>query len=326
MSPVRKLVATGLATAMFVPVFAFAQTTSTSSIQMLLDSIKALQAQIIGLQQQQQTLVQQQRKDVVQLIKTLKEGSSGDDVKALQALLAADPEIYPDGIVSGFFGRLTAQAVKRFQKKHGLEQVGNVGPRTLKLLNELFGLHGLKWEFGASTIATSTRPHDDDEDDDRNERRDRVPCFINPAGNIVPLGWFRKGDDDNRGRGSNGDRGKRNDRWIVRPCAGTGTTTPPVVDTTAPVISGAAVSNIATTSATVSWTTNENATGKVYYSTVSPVNLGTALTMSSGSLTTGHSFGLTILSASTTYFYVLESKDAANNTATTPAQSFTTTN
>ncbi len=325
MSPVKKLVATGLVTTMFMPVFAFAQTTSTSSIQVLLDSIKALQAQIVSLQQQQNALIKEQRQDVVRLIKTLKEGSSGDDVKALQALLAADPEIYPDGVVSGFFGRLTAQAVKRFQKKHGLEQVGNVGPRTLKLLNELFGLHGLKWEFGTS-IATSTRPHDDDGDDDRDDRRDRMPCFINPAGNIVPLGWFRKGDDDNRGRGSNGDRGKRNDRWIVRPCAGAGTTTPPVVDAAAPIISGATVSNIATTSATVSWTTNEAATGKVYYATTLPVNLGTALTMSSGSLTTGHSFGLTSLSASTTYFYVLESKDAANNTATIPTQSFTTTN
>jgi peptidoglycan hydrolase-like protein with peptidoglycan-binding domain len=308
---------------LFLPVFAFAQT-SSSSITTLLEQIKALQAQMVALQQQQKTLVQQQQTNVISLIKTLKEGSSGDDVKALQALLAADSSIYPEGIVSGVFGRLTGEAVKRFQKKHGLDPVGNVGPRTMKLLNELFGKHGMKWELGTST-ATSTRPHFED----RKEVRDRMPCFVNPAGNAVPLGWFRKGDDDNRGRGSNGERGERNDRWVVRPCPGGATSTPPVsppADTTGPIISGAAVSGVATTSSTVSWTTNEAATSKVYYSTTSPVNLGTALTMSNGSLTTGHSFGLTSLSASTTYFYVLESKDAANNTATTSSSSFTTTN
>src|SRR3989344_1357588 len=47
-------------------------------------------------------------------------GMKGDDVLRLQALLASDKEIYTEGTVSGYFGNLTAQAVKRFQTKYKL--------------------------------------------------------------------------------------------------------------------------------------------------------------------------------------------------------------
>src|SRR6185437_15076597 len=65
----------------------------------------------------------------------LQRGAKGDAVKLLQALLAADPTIYPEGLVTGNYGALTAAAVARFQKKHGLDQVGNVGPKTLRELD-----------------------------------------------------------------------------------------------------------------------------------------------------------------------------------------------
>ncbi|MFH1956696.1 MAG: peptidoglycan-binding domain-containing protein, partial [Patescibacteria group bacterium] len=62
-----------------------------------------------------------------------------DDVKRLQELLASDSEIYPEGIISGWFGQLTRKAVMAFQKKYGIEQVGIVGPQTRAKLNEIFG-------------------------------------------------------------------------------------------------------------------------------------------------------------------------------------------
>ena len=86
---------------------AFAQ---TSAVQTLLDQIKQLEQQIIQLRQQQQQAL-------TSLVATLTQGTSGDQVKVLQAILAADAEIYPEGKITGFFGPLTAQAVKRFQKK-----------------------------------------------------------------------------------------------------------------------------------------------------------------------------------------------------------------
>ena len=122
----RQLAVTTIAASVLLPVFAFAET-STSTIATLLEQIKTLQAKIVELQKQQQTLVNTQRENVATLLKTLKEGASGDDVKILQALLAADLDIYPEGVISGFYGRLTALAVKRFQKKHGIDQAGRVG-------------------------------------------------------------------------------------------------------------------------------------------------------------------------------------------------------
>src|SRR3989344_3619659 len=70
-------------------------------------------------------------------------GMKGDDVLRLQALLASDKEIYPEGTVSGYFGNLTAQAVKRFQTKYKLPSIGRVGPATRAKLAEIFSLKTL---------------------------------------------------------------------------------------------------------------------------------------------------------------------------------------
>ncbi|KPJ56029.1 hypothetical protein AMJ49_05910, partial [Parcubacteria bacterium DG_74_2] len=43
----------------------------------------------------------------------------------------------PEGLVTGYFGPLTKNAVKRFQKIAGIEQVGVVGPKTSARINEL---------------------------------------------------------------------------------------------------------------------------------------------------------------------------------------------
>ena len=74
------------------------------------------------------------------IVKDLARGSRGDEVKALQQMLAADKDIYPDGLVSGYYGALTAAAVKKFQARYGLPQVGRVGPLTRQKLTEVYGL------------------------------------------------------------------------------------------------------------------------------------------------------------------------------------------
>lgn len=66
-------------------------------------------------------------------------GMSSDDVLRLQALLASNKEIYPEGLVTGYYGSLTREAVRRFQAKYGLAQVGRVGPQTRAKLDEVFG-------------------------------------------------------------------------------------------------------------------------------------------------------------------------------------------
>ena len=62
-------------------------------------------------------------------------GMSGRDVTALQIFYAADSAIYPEGLITGYYGLLTQAATKRFQKKNNLEAVGRVGPITLSVLN-----------------------------------------------------------------------------------------------------------------------------------------------------------------------------------------------
>lgn len=71
--------------------------------------------------------------------KNLKIGDRNDDVTILQELLARDSSIYPEGTISGLFGPATQRAVKRFQAKYGISQLGSVGPQTRAKLQEVFG-------------------------------------------------------------------------------------------------------------------------------------------------------------------------------------------
>ncbi len=71
------------------------------------------------------------------LNRSLALGRRGDDVRTLQKYLAQDPEIYPEGLATGFFGRLTEKAVRNFQTKYGIDPVGVVGPITRAKLREL---------------------------------------------------------------------------------------------------------------------------------------------------------------------------------------------
>lgn len=82
----------------------------------------------------------------------LKFGSSGDDVKLLQKILASDPALYPEGLVTGFFGSLTELAVKRLQAKLKIEQVGAVGPQTLARINEILALAGVTGDIPADLL------------------------------------------------------------------------------------------------------------------------------------------------------------------------------
>jgi peptidoglycan hydrolase-like protein with peptidoglycan-binding domain len=65
--------------------------------------------------------------------KDLKLGSQGDDVTELQNRLTQEG-VY-SGPITGYFGPLTVAGVKAYQAKHGISQVGTVGPLTRAQLN-----------------------------------------------------------------------------------------------------------------------------------------------------------------------------------------------
>jgi len=98
--------------------------------------------------------------------KALWKGMRNDEVKKLQELLASDPSVYPEGIVTGYFGPLTEKAVQRFQKKYGIVSSGTpdttgyglVGPRTLAKLSEIFGGAAVG-ASSAGTAAESRQPN-----------------------------------------------------------------------------------------------------------------------------------------------------------------------
>lgn len=69
------------------------------------------------------------------LTRQLEIGMRGSDVSTLQTFLAADNTIYPQGLVTGYFGSLTKSAVSNFQARNNIATVGRVGPITLAAIN-----------------------------------------------------------------------------------------------------------------------------------------------------------------------------------------------
>ena len=283
---------------------ALAQTASSTTdiIQSLLNQIQQLQQQLNQLQQQKQQVISN-------LVSTMSQGSSGDQVKVLQALLAMDLGVYPEGKITGFFGQLTANAIKRYQKKHGLPQVGVVGPKTLKKLNEELRDNPIAWESASSTQSTSTAGEAG--------KGEKHPCAIVPPGHLIAPGWLRK---------------QGGERPIVPTCQtlppgiwnklqGTSTsTTTSTVDVVPPVISGVTVS-ASTSSVTVGWATNEPATSQVLYGVTTALGLSTGF---DSTLVANHSQSISGLTPNTAYYYVVQSKDASGNLASSVQQSFTT--
>lgn len=97
-------------------------------------------------------------------------------------------------------------------------------------------------------------------------------------------------------------------------------------DTTAPSITNLSAIPTGTSSAVISWNTNEPADSLIEYGTAPNALVSRA---SSTSLVVSHEITLTGLNAETTYYYKVTSKDLANNSTTFPASgespsSFTT--
>jgi hypothetical protein len=113
----------------------------------------ALKAQILVIQQQiaslqeQLLVLSQGQVSCLAITESLKIKSQGPAVKCLQKFLKQQGQaIYPEGLITGYFGELTELAVKRFQEKYkdeilkplGMEIAsGVVGPSTRAKINQL---------------------------------------------------------------------------------------------------------------------------------------------------------------------------------------------
>ena len=112
------------------PIAASAATTAElqAQAQALLAQVRALQAQYSG------NAGTATAGACPNLTRSLSRGISGNDVLRLQTFLARDPFIYPEAVLSGYFGPLTERAVQRWQVKFGVISSGPgygiAGPRT----------------------------------------------------------------------------------------------------------------------------------------------------------------------------------------------------
>ena len=115
--------------------FAFSFTAKAVTVEELQAQIQALLAQVAALQAQ----LGGATTGGVCFNVDLKYGMTSDEVKKLQTQLKLDPTVYPEGLVTGYFGPLTLKAVKAFQTKYGITPVsGFVGPLTRAKLNALY--------------------------------------------------------------------------------------------------------------------------------------------------------------------------------------------
>jgi hypothetical protein len=106
----------------------------------------------------------------------------------------------------------------------------------------------------------------------------------------------------------------------ARPALWSGGSAPP--PPTGPSISSVGATNVATSSATINWTTNVASDSRVEYGATTSYG---QITPTNSALVTSHSMGLTSLVSGTTYHYRVRSSDSSGNAATSGDFTFTTT-
>jgi hypothetical protein len=193
-------------------------------------------------------------------------GARNANVTSLQQFFATMPSIYPEGLVTGYFGALTRAAVMRFQVQQGIVSsgtaattgYGRVGPTTLARINSLMA--------GGVPIPS-------------------------PTGDVSGPSMFMQFNP-----------------------------------------------TLTSTTAVFNWTTNESATGRVYYST-SPLQMnegdinGNGFAVTSGQLgsydgiaRTSHTSTLSGLQPNTLYYYTIVGTDLNGNVSIIgPNSTFRTT-
>lgn len=293
-----------------------------AQVQNLLAQVAVLQTELAAAQKEVVSVKQE-----LALTRALAFGSKGKDVSDLQEFLKNFPDIYPEGLITGFFGHATEKAVKRLQEKHGLSSVGIVGPRTREKLHGLFSEHRGR---GHGELFVK-HGDDNDDDDDENDDDDDGHVFASSTVGMAKIVMCHKPKHKHGGKTitiavpalrahiAHGDTS-----GACRGGGGAGTTTP---DTTAPVISNVSASAITAGSAVIRWNTNENADSTVWYGLTNPLDIASttiATKITNALLGMSHEIHLSGLTASTTHFYVVGSKDASGNQATSSQASFTT--
>lgn len=341
---------------------AFAATSTDQLIAQLQAQIADLTAKLNALKKAQADVknTQQNIDGTLGLINNLGEGMTGDQVKQLQAALALDPSIFPKSMISGYYGKYTRDAVKKYLKKHGHDSCFEYKWDKKR-----------GWRFNQSN-RSECRKGDNDRDDrgGRGHGTTTPPTTDTTApviSSITVTGISTTGATINwstnevatskiytsttspvstssatwtdsalllaHGVNLVGLSTSTTYYYVIeatdaasnKTLSAQGTfVTAAAPDVTAPVLSSIVGNATGSTTANVAWSTNESANSKVFYGTTNPLVLSSASSTADASLVLSHSMNLSGLMGSTTYYAIVTSSDVANNTATSSQISFTT--
>jgi len=315
---IKHLLGTGLLVLAFLTGInaprAQAQENQQQTASDLLTQISLLRERLANLQSQQ-VAVKQDLQAAVQISRTLTVGMSGDDVTELQKLLASDSAIYPEALVTGYYGPLTVSAVKRFQGRFGIDQVGVVGPVTRVTVNQLFKNRDKDTSDSDSVFKTISVTGKNLSDVDSSEFATGtvgvLVCHM-PPGNKDAKHTIAVGGSAIQAHLNHGD--------TLGTC-----------DNDSDIISPKIISvriSVASTSATIAWETDELSNSTVWYSTQSDFAINDSDTQkemeSENSFVMSHSVELEGLTAGTKYYFVISSKDKFGNETRSSESSFTT--
>ncbi len=132
------IVSAGALGSVAIPVYAQSTMSLEARIQALLAQIQELTAQITRLREQQVEEIGSgdlnRHRICAVLARDLARGSRGEEVRAMQEYLSGEG-LFPSS-ATGFFGPLTEQAVRLWQEREGLPNVGIFGPRSRARLME----------------------------------------------------------------------------------------------------------------------------------------------------------------------------------------------
>lgn len=127
----------------------------TSLINRILDDIRSLQKEVEVLEVEVKEEKEIQRTDIRvslycptlsrNLYLGINDSAVGGEVTELQKFLAEDSDVYPEGLITGYFGSLTEKALKRWQAKYNVVSSGSpnttgygvVGPKTRDKIQEV---------------------------------------------------------------------------------------------------------------------------------------------------------------------------------------------
>jgi Putative peptidoglycan binding domain len=104
--------------------------TTTPAVSSTIAGLMAQLAKLTTLYNELRAKIMGTQAEIKELRADIRAGMTDADIKTIQELLASDPTIYPKGLVTGYFGPMTTEAIKKFQMKNGLEVTGEVNAET----------------------------------------------------------------------------------------------------------------------------------------------------------------------------------------------------